>query len=80
MQLQGFLLKSDFDGHHVIIFVEYILFHNVGLSWLVQSENQSEYKYDWICPYWFGNGPWYNVAIRQRLCGVIFKYFYVIER
>ena len=48
-----------------------IVLHNVGLSWIFESNRQLEYDIDSYNPNWVTNVPWYKYFICKKLHGTV---------
>ena len=46
---------------------------NVGLSWIIETNQQLEYDIYEHNPYWITYGPWYNTYICKKLHGTVFE-------
>ena len=44
-------------------FVTNIVFQNIGLFWVIQSNQKSNFDLEEHCFSWIINGPWYNTTI-----------------
>ena len=50
------------------------IFHHVGMSWIICSNEKMKYEMDKSNhPDWLNKGPWYNTAICSRLHGSLFE-------
>ena len=72
----GFLLDNQTIENFVNTFVTNILFQNVGLSWVIQSNQKLNSDFHQHCPYWMMNGPCYNTAIFSRFHCSLFNDFF----
>ena len=59
------------------VFIKPIVFHHVGISWKVETEEQYNFSIDEHFPCWSAGGPWYNTIISKNLHGPIFEGFFV---
>ena len=51
------------------------ILHDVGVSWIIISNDEMKYEIDEINhQYWLNKGPSYNTAICSRLHGSLFEY------
>ena len=54
----------------------FLLLHNVGMSWIINSNREMEYKMNKTNhQYWLNKGPWYNRFIYYNLNGSRFEDF-----
>ena len=57
-------------------FVLNAILQNVGMSWIICSNEEMLYEIDKSNhPDWLNKGPWYNTAICSRFHGSLFGYF-----
>ena len=57
-------------------FVLNTIFHRVGVSWIISSNDEIKYEMDESNHlYWLYKGPWYNIYICSRLCRSLFGDF-----
>ena len=56
----------------ITIFVSNMVFQNVGLSWIIQSNQKLNFDFQQHCPSWIIDGTWYNTVICSRLHGQVF--------
>ena len=57
-------------------FVLHSIFHHVGMSWIIYSNEINKYEMDSINhPDWLNKGSWYNTAICSMLYGSLFEDF-----
>ena len=67
--------KSTFE-EMITKFVLNAIFHHVGVSWIISSNNEMKYEiYKSSYQYWFDKGPWYNTDICSRLHVNLFEEF-----
>ena len=60
----------------IIKFVLNAIFHNVGILWIICSNNAMLYEIEEINhPDWLNKGPWYNKDICSKLHGKLFEDF-----
>ena len=53
-----------------------IMLHHVGISWIIETNQQLEYGIDKHNPYWITGVPWYNIYICKKLHGTVFENIY----
>ena len=57
-------------------FVLNAIFHHVGMSWIISSDQEMEYEMDENKhQYWLNKGPWYNTSGCSKFYGSRFKNF-----
>ena len=58
-----------------------MVFHHVGLYWIIQSNKNLIFYFQKHCPSWLLNGTWYNTIICSRYHGLVFEdYFTTAKR
>ena len=71
IHVHGKISKSV--GKDIIpVFIKAVLFHNIGLSCLIQSKEQIYFYLEKTCPHWSKYGTWYNTTIHHSLHGHVF--------
>ena len=55
------------------IFIKSVVFHHVGLSWMIQTKEKIEFYADEIVSHCCKYEPWYNTTNFHNLHGSIFK-------
>ena len=68
-------LKDKTVQEMITIFLLNTVFNNVGLSWIISSNNQTKYEIEENNINWLNKGLWYNTSICSKLHGTMFKYF-----
>ena len=61
------------------IITKYVLnrmLHHVGMSWIIETNQQLEYDIGKHNLDWITGGPWYNTSICTKLHGILFKNIY----
>ena len=71
----GCLLDNQTIYTFINYFVTNMVFHNVGLSWIVQSKQKPNFDLQHHCPSWILNVPWYNTMICSQFHGYLFGYY-----
>ena len=61
-------------------FVLNLVLHRVGLSWIIETNQQLEYDIYKHNPYWITDGLWYNTYICKKLHGTLFEKYIRNER
>ena len=59
------------------VFIKAIVFPYVGLSWIIQTKNQTEFTVDEIFTWWYEYWPRYNATICHNLHGPVFEDLFV---
>ena len=57
-----------------------MVFQHVGLSWIIQSNQQLNFDFQHHCPSWILNGPGYNTNTRSKLYGSLFEDYVTTTR
>ena len=53
-----------------------VIFHHVGISWIISSNQEMDYEMDKNNHQdWLNKGPWYNISICSKLHGSRFEDF-----
>ena len=45
--------------------------HHVGMSWVIGTNQQSEYDIEKLNLYWITDSPWYNTLICTKIHGTV---------
>ena len=69
----GCSLENKKIEDFITTFVTNMVFQNVGLSCIIQSNQELSFYFQHHCPSWILNGPWYNTTIFSLLHGSSFK-------
>ena len=69
----GCLLENQMIENFTTTFVKNIVFQNVGLSWIIQLNQDLNFYIQQHCPYLLINGLWYNTNICSLLHGSLFE-------
>ena len=56
-------------------FVLNTVLQNVGMSWIIETNQHLDYYMDKHGPNWTTGGPWYNTSICEKLHGEVFEEF-----
>ena len=48
------------------------LLHRVGISWIIEKNQEFKYYIYKHNPYWITGGTWYNTSICKKLYGTFF--------
>ena len=59
------------------VFIKAIVFHHVGLSWMIETRYQYDFSVDKYFPCWCTIGPRYNTTMCKNLYGPISEDFFV---
>ena len=58
-----------------------MVFQNIGLFWIIQSNKNLSFDFQKQFPSWILNGPWYNTTICSQSHGWVFEdYFTTFKR
>ena len=57
-----------------------MVFQNVGLSWIIQSNKKLRFDFEHHCPSWVLNGPWYDTTIFSLFHDWLFEYYVTTTR
>ena len=41
---------------HIMVFINYIVFQHVGISWFIQTQENNDFYFDKKCPLWIQAG------------------------
>ena len=52
------ILKTRKKKDHILVFIKAVVFQHVGLSWLMNSRNNTEFDFECECPIWVKEGRW----------------------
>ena len=57
-----------------------MVFCNIGLSLIIQSNKNLGFDFQNNCPYWILNSPWYNTTICSKLHGLVFEDYFTTSK
>ena len=57
-------------------FIKSVVFHHVGLSWIILKKDKCDFSVDKNFPCWCTGGLWYNTTICKNLHGPVFEYYF----
>ena len=69
----GSFLDNQKIETFITTFVTSMVFHNIVLSWIIQSNKNPGFDFQKNCPPWILNGPWHKTTICSRLHGSVFE-------
>ena len=70
----SYVKSSNIDYKDIITkFVLNTVLHHVGMSCIIETNQQSEYDIDKHNPYWITDGPWYKTSICTKLHETVFE-------
>ena len=72
----GCLLDNQRIEDFIIPFVTNIVFQNIGLFCIINSNKNLCFDYQKYCPSWVLNTPWYNTIICSLLHGSLFEDYF----
>ena len=75
-----FLLDNKTIEKFITTFVTNMVFHNVGLFWIIQPNQKLNFDIQHHFPSWIINVPWYNTMICSRLHVSLFEDYVTTAR
>ena len=72
----GLSVKNINDNDTVTKFVLNKVLQHVGLSWIIETNQQLEYDIHKHNPNWITDGPWYNTYICTKFHGTVLENIY----
>ena len=77
----GCSLDNQKIENFITPFIANMVYHHIGVSWIIQSNKNISFDFQKHCPSWIINGPWYNTIIFSQLYGLVFDdYFTTAKR
>ena len=76
----GFLLDNQNIENFITPFVTNMVFQNIGLFWIIQSNKNLSFDFQKHCPSWTLNGPWHNNNICTRVYSLVFKNYFTTTK
>ena len=75
MKETGLSMKNMNDNYNDTItqFLLNTMLHHVGMSYIIETDQQFKYYIDKHNPYWITGGPWYNTSICKKLHVTVFE-------
>ena len=61
-------------------FIKVVVFHHVGISWIIKMEEQYDFSVDEYYEEFFTGGPCFNETIWQSLRSPLFEELFATER
>ena len=72
-----FQISKTVSKYIIPVFIRAILFHRVGILWMIQTKEKIDFSDDENLSCWCKYGPWYNAIICNNLHGPLFGYLFI---